>query len=77
MGEEYAEEISSSEDSLDEEDPEIKRMLQFEEVLKKRVFLADRVERIERALVTLGLIQKEIHYCSDFEFQRFVDVINS
>ena len=68
MGEEYADEVSSSDDSLDEDDPEIKKIIKFEDCLKKRVFLADRVERIERSLVNLGLITKEIHFCSDFEF---------
>lgn len=57
MGEEQqAEELSSSDDSLDEDDPEIKRMVQFEEVLKKRVFLADRVEKVEKTLINMGLI---------------------
>ena len=69
------EDLSSSDDSIDEEDPETKRMITYEENLKRRIFLADRFERIEKALVHLGLVSKEVIFCSDFEFDRFKEVL--
>lgn len=47
----FGREMSS--DSSDEEDldPETRKMLKFEELLKHRIFLADRFEKIEKALL--------------------------
>ena len=67
---------SESEDEA-ENDPGMRLLLKFEEHLKKRIFLADRIEKVEKALVSMNLIAKEVHYCSDFEFARFKDAINS
>jgi hypothetical protein len=39
--------------------------------------LADRIEKVEKALVSMNLIAKDVHYCSDFEFTRFKDAISS
>ena len=65
--------LSSSESEEDESllDPEARLQLAFEEHLKRRIFLADRIEKVEKALVTLNLIAKDGHFCSDFEFNRF------
>ena len=45
--------------------------IRFEELLKKRIFLADRVEKVEKALISMQLIAKDVLFCSDFEFGRF------
>jgi hypothetical protein len=67
---------SESEDET-EHDPEMRLHIKFEEHLKKRIFLADRIEKVEKALVSMNLIAKEVHFCSDFEFNRFKDAISS
>ena len=46
----------------------------FEDNLKKRIFYADRIEKVEKALVQLNLISKDVFFCSDFEFNRFKEV---
>jgi len=43
----------------------------YEETLKSRIFLADRFEKMEKALVNLKLVSKDTTYCSDLEFARF------
>ena len=70
--------ISSSDESdLDDDeankrdDPELRCLAVFEENLKKRIFLADRYEKVEKALVAMNLISKDVLFCSDFEFNRF------
>jgi hypothetical protein len=52
-------------------DPEIVRLTHFENCLKRRIFYADRIEKVERALVGLNMIHKDIIYCSDYEFNLF------
>lgn len=75
-GEVYDEDqMSSSEDSVDEGDKETKLIIQFEENLKKRVFYADRVEKIEKALIQLNLVAKDTTFCSDFEYERFTEFL--
>ena len=52
-------EIKKAEDGIDlsssegeeEMDPEMKRKWLFEENLKKRIFYADRIEKVEKALI--------------------------
>lgn len=70
--------ILSSSESEDETqlDPELRLQVVFEEHLKRRIFLADRIEKIEKALVAMNLIAKDGHFCSDFEFNRFKDVLH-
>ena len=58
---------SESEDDEEELDPEQRMIIRFEEQLKRRIFLADRIEKVEKALITLNLISKDIFFCSDFE----------
>lgn len=43
----------------------------YEETLKSRIFLADRFEKIEKALINLKLVSKDTTYCSDLELERF------
>ena len=47
----------------------------FEENLKKRIFYADRIEKVEKALIQMNLISKDVFFCSDFEFNRFKEVV--
>ena len=58
-------------------DPEMRQLVQFEEHLKKRIFLADRIEKVEKALVSMNLISKDVFFCSDFEFSRFKQAIKT
>jgi len=44
--------------------PEFMRKENFEMLLKRRIFLADRQEKVEGALIKLGFLSKEILYCS-------------
>lgn len=64
--------------SSDEEntDSEQKRSQLFEENLKKRIFYADRIEKVEKALIDMNLISKDTLFCSDFEFQKFTEVVS-
>jgi len=39
--------------------------------LKSRIFLSDRFEKIEKVLVTLGLISKDSNYCDQDQFNNF------
>ena len=52
-------------------------IIRFEEQLKRRIFLADRIEKVEKALITLNLISKDIFFCSDFELQRFKEALQN
>ena len=63
--------------SSDEEnpDPEQRRTQLFEENLKKRIFYADRIEKVEKALIDMNFISKDTLFCSDFEFQKFTEVV--
>jgi hypothetical protein len=63
--------MPSDESSSEDTDPEVARSNRYEEVLKKRIFLADRLEKMERALLALGLVSKDTTFCSDFELMRF------
>ena len=71
--------LTSSDDSEEAEmeaaDPETRMLIKFEEHLKKRIFLADRIEKVEKALVQMGLISKDVYFCSDFELSRFKEAI--
>ena len=66
---------SDSEDDDTAMDPEAKLAQDFETVLKKRIFLADRFEKVEKALLQLNLISKETFFCSDFEFEMFKEEV--
>ena len=65
----------SEEENLDLLDPVVKLQVAFEERLKRRIFLADRIEKIEKALISMNLIAKDVNFCSDFEFARFKEVL--
>ena len=67
--------LSSSEEE-ENVDPEVRRSQMFEENLKKRIFYADRIEKVEKALVQMNLISKDVFFCSDFEFNRFKEVVS-
>jgi hypothetical protein len=56
-------------------DPETRKIIRFEELLKNRIFLADRFEKVEKALHNMNLISKETTFCSDFEFTMFKEEI--
>ena len=42
---------SDSEEDEDEQDPETRLLMRFEDHLKHRIFLADRIEKVEKALI--------------------------
>jgi len=70
--------LVSSSDSEDIDlmhDGDLRQQVQFEEHLKKRIFLADRIEKIEKALVSMNLVAKDVYFCSDFEFGRFKEAL--
>ena len=52
-------------------DPDIVRLQIFEDCLKRRIFYADRIEKVERSLVDLRLISKDVNFCSDYEYELF------
>ena len=52
-------------------DPDILRLQIFEDCLKRRIFYADRIEKVERSLVDLKLISKDVNFCSDYEYELF------
>ncbi len=54
--------------------PEELRREIYENLLKRRIFFADRQEKIEKVLITLGLISKDFLYCID---EMLVDFKNS
>ena len=64
---------TSLEDLNNYMNPEELRREIFENILKHRIFLADRIEKIEKALVNLQLIPKDSHYCSP----QMLEVFNS
>jgi hypothetical protein len=49
----------------DELTPEELRKEIFEAILKKRIFFSDRLEKVEKALISVELMSKEVIYCSD------------
>ena len=61
----------SSDSSEEDHDPETAKIMKYEEILKSRIFLADRVEKMEKVLINLNLVSKDTNFCSDFEFARF------
>lgn len=67
----------SSESSEEEVDLETAKIMAYEETLKSRIFLADRFEKMEKALVNLKLVSKDTTYCSDFEFARFKEEMDN
>jgi len=54
-----------------ERDPEYLRKMFFENCLKKRIFFTDRLEKIEKALITMKLISKDVLFCSDYQMNIF------
>jgi hypothetical protein len=54
-------------------DPEQLRREIFDAVLKKRIFLADRIEKVEKVLVSLNLIPKDSLFCSPEGLLAFKD----
>ena len=55
--------------------PEELRREIFENILKRRIFLADRLEKVEKALLNLNLIPKDQHYCSAVMLAAFRSAI--
>jgi hypothetical protein len=43
----------------------------FDSLLKKRIFLADRLEKVEKVLINLNLIPKDLIYCSNESLEAF------
>jgi hypothetical protein len=59
-------------DSDEEElSPEERRATWFEKILKSRIFLSDRIEKVEKSLLTLGAITKDVYYCSKPQLATF------
>ena len=58
----------SDEESLS---PQERRALQFEKLLKFRIFLSDRIEKIDKALLTMGAVNKDVYFCSKEELATF------
>lgn len=44
--------------------PEQIRSNMFEKCLKQRIFLSDRIEKIEKVLIKLDIIHKDVNFCS-------------
>lgn len=40
--------------------------------MKSRIFLSDRIEKIEKVLITLDLIPRDCNYCSEEQLIKFV-----
>lgn len=45
----------------------------FEKCLKQRIYLSDRIEKIEKVLVTMLIIHKDVNFCSQLDLQRLKD----
>jgi hypothetical protein len=45
--------------------PDQRRANLFERCFKQRIFISDRTEKVEKVLVNLFLIHKDITYCSE------------
>ena len=65
--------MSSDTSSSEDTDPETARENRFEEILKKRIFLSDRIEKMEKVLINLNLVSKDTTFCADFELFMFTD----
>lgn len=61
----------------DELTPEELRKEIFESILKKRIFYSDRIEKIEKVLISMNLINKEQIYCSHSDLQTFINNLHS
>ena len=66
---------SDSEEDEEAQDPETRLLMRFEDHLKRRIFLADRIEKVEKALISMNLMAKDVFYCSDFELDRFREAV--
>jgi hypothetical protein len=51
--------------------PEERRATFFEKILKSRIFLSDRIEKVEKVLLTLGALNKDVYFCSKQELANF------
>lgn len=45
-------------------------------MLKKRIFYADRIEKIEKVLLSLDMISKDGIYCSDHSLMQFKEQLD-
>lgn len=54
-------------------DPDQMRREIFDNLLKKRIFIADRIEKVEKVLVSMSLISKEQLYCSNEQLALFME----
>ena len=39
--------------------------------------MADRIEKVEKALISLNLISKDVYFCSDIELARFKEAVSN
>ena len=56
--------------------PEELRREIYENILKRRIFQADRLEKIEKVLLGMELIPKDVNYCSDDKLHEFTTALN-
>ena len=59
----------------EQEDPEFKKISQYEECLKRRIYFSERVDKIERCLFKFQMINSTTSYCSDYEIKMFTEAI--
>jgi hypothetical protein len=64
-------------DTYDGYDPEAVRRETFETLLKRRIFYADRIEKLEKVLTNLNLLPKDQLYCSDKDLELFKDQLSN
>lgn len=57
--------------------PEELRREIYENLLKRRIFYADRLEKLEKVLLQLNLIPKDQIYCSDTMLEAFKSTLLS
>ena len=53
--------------------PEQHRANCFEKCLKQRIYLSDRIEKIEKVLVAMQIMHKEVNFCSQNDLLRFIE----
>jgi hypothetical protein len=56
-------------------DPERLRREIFDSLIKRKIFYADRYEKVEKALVQMQLLSKESLYCSKEQLSHFENML--
>lgn len=72
----FVDDEEKKEDSDNEDDdhlsPEDLRREIYEQVLKKRIFYSDRIEKIEKVLLSHNLIAKDSNFCDAQQLAHFM-----